>query len=80
MSLSSVVVTSREHKFEKRENSQMDEKKKVSISSHLHVVITPFSLIIVVNCYDRCLLISGITRLEQRLFLSGNQALEVAKE
>lgn len=54
----------------------MDGGKAFIFSLH---VITLFPLI-VGNCYGHCLLILGTSRLEQRLFFSGNQALQVAKE
>lgn len=51
--------------------------KEVFTFSHLHVITTLFSRITFLNCYDRCLLILDISRLEQRL-LSENHKSHVA--
>lgn len=78
MSLSQVGVTFQvaEHEFEERDNSHMDGKE-VFTFSHLHVITTLSSRITLLNCYDRCLLILDISRLEQRL-LSENHKSHVA--
>lgn len=57
----------------KRGTTDTDEKE-VFTFSHLHVITTLLSRITLLNCYDRCLLILGISRLEQRRLTDNHES------